>query len=294
MINPDASAKSCELATIARGHTAFGYRLGPEGILVALNRAADRWLEMGGCDAVKRSNTETYQQILHEMCALDPKGQQIVLDLTRDEAASREGLAREIGVDPARPLVGLNTGAGERWRLKKWRTEGFIELTEMILDRSDAQVALLGGELEGGRNAFIKSKFDRRVRNPVSRNIRRLIRMVDLCDVVVTGDTLALHVALGLEKRVVALFGPTSPAEIDMYNLGAKVVPDIDCVCCYNADCDRQPNCMDLVSADDVYGHLAEEMKITVSGRSVEEIAQASDVCSEGEACTVGEPIADW
>ncbi len=294
VINPDAASKSCELATISRGYTAFGYRLGPEGTVVALNRAADRWLEMGGCDAVKRGNTRTYQQILHEICALDAKGQHIVLNLTEEEAASREDLAREIGVDLARPVVGLNTGAGERWRLKKWRTEGFIELIEMILDRSDAQVVLLGGELEGGRNAFIKSKFDRKVRNPVSRNIRRLVRMVDLCGAVVTGDTLALHVALGLKKRAVALFGPTSPAEIDMYGLGTKVVPDIDCVSCYNTDCDREPNCMDLISADDVYGYLANEMNLAASGQSVEETVHASGVRSEGEECMVGEPIADW
>lgn len=294
VINPDAAIRSCELATISRGHTAFGYRLGPEGIVIALNRAADRWLEMGGCDTVKQTNTRTYQRILHEICALDPRGQHIVLNLTEDEAGAREDLAREIGIDPARPVVGLNTGAGKRWRLKKWRTEGFVELIDMIFEGSDAQVVLLGGELESGRNAFIRSKFDRRVRNPVLRNIRRLVRTVDLCDTVVTGDTLALHVALGLKKRVVALFGPTSPAEIDMYGLGAKVVPDIDCLCCYNTDCVREPNCMDLITADEVYGHLAEEMKVAASGQDLPETAQASDVRSKGDECMVGEPIADW
>jgi len=164
----------------------------------------------------------------------------------------------------------------------------------MILSRSDTQVILLGGELESGRNAFIKSRFDRRVRNPVLRNLRRLVRTVDLCDAVVTGDTLALHVALGLQRRVVALFGPTSPAEIDMYGLGTKVVPDIDCACCYNNDCSRDPNCMDLISAGDIYGYLAEEMKIAVSGRSEDGFARKCDVRSDGDACMVGEPIADW
>jgi hypothetical protein len=67
IVNPDAALHSCELATIARGQTAFGYRLGPQGVVLALNRAADRWLEMGGCDPVKRSNTSSYQQILHEI-----------------------------------------------------------------------------------------------------------------------------------------------------------------------------------------------------------------------------------
>jgi ADP-heptose:LPS heptosyltransferase len=217
-----------------------------------------------------------------------------VLNLTRDEAAARADLAREIGLDLERPVIALNTGAGGRWELKKWRTEGFLELIEMILGEPDAQVVLVGGELESGRNAFIKSKFDRRVRNPVLRNIRRLVRTVELCDAIVTGDTLALHVALGLGKRVIALFGPTSPAEIDMYGLGAKVVPDIDCVCCYNDRCGREPNCMDLVGADEVYRHLAEQMRIAASGRSAEENAEADGALSRGEECMVGEPTADW
>jgi ADP-heptose:LPS heptosyltransferase len=294
VINPDAAVRSCELAAVSKSHTAFGYRLGPEGAVLALNRAAGRWLEMGGSDVLKRSNTMTYQQMLHDICALDPTGQHIVLNLTEEESAEREALARETGVDPDRPVVGLNTGAGRRWRLKKWRTEGFIDLIEMILGKSDAQVVLLGGELESDRNAYIASRFNERVMNPRLESIRRLVRTIDLCDTVVTGDTLALHAALGLRKRVVAVFGPTSPAEIDMYGLGTKVIPDIDCVCCYRTDCDREPSCMDLITADDVYRYLVEEMKVAVAGRESNMAIQAGAARSQGDECMVGEPIADW
>jgi heptosyltransferase-2 len=79
---------------------------------------------------------------------------------------------------------------------------------------------------------------------------------------VVTGDTLALHVALGLEKRVVALFGPTSAAEIDLYGLGSKVVAPLDCVCCYNPVCDRSPSCMDSIGAERVYEQVVEQLAI--------------------------------
>jgi ADP-heptose:LPS heptosyltransferase len=294
VINPDAAPRSCELATIALGHTAFGYRLRPDGVVSGLNGAADRWLEMGGSDVLKRSNARTYQAILHEMCELDSEGQHIVLNLTADEGAARADFADEIGIDPGRPVIGLNTGAGGRWPLKKWRAEGFIELIDMILTRSAAQVILLGGDLESGRNAFIKSKFDRSVRNPRLGSIRRLLRTVDLCDAVVTGDTLALHVALGLKRRVVALFGPTSPAEIDMYDLGVKVVPAIDCVCCYKTDCANEPTCMDLIRADEVYGHVAEQLEIAASASRMKESAGTVKVQDKEQACMVGGPIADW
>lgn len=290
VINPDASPRSCEIATLPRARAGFGYRLGPEGAAIALNRAADRWLEMGGSDLLKRANTRSYQSILHEICDVDPAGQHIVLGLTPAEAAARNVLAGEIGIDPRRPVVGLNTGAGARWRHKKWRAEGFVELIEMILDGSRAQVVLLGGELENERNTLIKSAFGHRVRNPASKGIRSLVRMVDLCDTVVTGDTLALHVALGLGKRVVALFGPTSAAEIDMYGLGAKIVSPVDCVCCYLSDCDRQPGCMDLIDAATVYRHLEEQMKIAAAGGGMQNRAGESDERAREDACLVGEP----
>jgi ADP-heptose:LPS heptosyltransferase len=294
VINPDAAPRSCELATIALGQTVYGYRLHPDGVVLGLSRAADRWLEMGGSDVLKRANKRTYQAILHEMCGLDSEGQHIVLSLTPDEIAARADLACEIGIDSGRPVVGLNTGAGGRWPLKKWRVEGFVELIEMILSRSEAQVILLGGEAESDRNGFIRSKFDVRVKNPRMATIRRLIRTVDLCDAVVTGDTLALHVGLGLKKRVVALFGPTSAAEIDMYGLGAKIVPDMDCVCCYATACGREPTCMDLISAAEVYGHLKRQMGLAASPTPTDEVVGAGKTADKEQACMVGGPIADW
>ena len=67
---------------------------------------------------------------------------------------------------------------------------------------------------------------------------------------VVTGDTLAMHVALALRRRTVVLFGPTSAPEIELYGLGEKVVPDMTCLSCYKTACDFVPNCMDLISTD--------------------------------------------
>ena len=43
------------------------------------------------------------------------------------------------------------------------------------------------------------------------------------------------------------LFGPTSWAEIELYGLGEKVVPEMECLSCYKTSCDFVPNCMDLI-----------------------------------------------
>jgi ADP-heptose:LPS heptosyltransferase len=46
------------------------------------------------------------------------------------------------------------------------------------------------------------------------------------------------------------LFGPTSAPEIEIYDVGEKVTPTMDCLSCYKTSCDFVPNCMDLISTD--------------------------------------------
>jgi heptosyltransferase-2 len=80
--------------------------------------------------------------------------------------------------------------------------------------------------------------------------VRHFAAIVAACNLIVAGDTLAMHLALALRRRAVILFGPTSSAEIEMYGLGEKVVPQMDCLVCYKPTCDFVPNCMDLISTD--------------------------------------------
>ncbi len=92
--------------------------------------------------------------------------------------------------------------------------------------------------------------------------VRHFAGMVGLCDVVVTGDTLAMHLALAQARRTVALFGPTSAPEIEMYGYGEKVVPKMECLGCYKNNCDFVPNCMDLISVDMVQAAVVRQLAL--------------------------------
>ena len=76
-------------------------------------------------------------------------------------------------------------------------------------------------------------------------------------NVFLTGDTLALHVATALGKKVVAYFGPTSAAEIDAYEKQVvKVQADLDCLVCYKTRCDFNPNCMNSLTSEHMFSML--------------------------------------
>lgn len=57
--------------------------------------------------------------------------------------------------------------------------------------------------------------------------------LIHQCHLIVTGDTLALHLAIALKKLVVTFFGSTCHQEIDLYGRGQKLIADVHCVPCY-------------------------------------------------------------
>jgi heptosyltransferase-2 len=162
---------------------------------------------------------------------------------------------------PPGPVIGFNFGAGARWQLKRWPLESYLELGWRLSEEKGATILLLGGRGESedagrlvdrSRGLFIHTGSD----NPLPR----FAALVNLCDVVVTGDTLALHMALGLGRRAVALFGPTSASEIEMYGRGTKITPPVECVCCYRSRCSVTPSCMEKIPVDTVFESVAAEL----------------------------------
>jgi lipopolysaccharide heptosyltransferase III len=251
VINLDASKTSSALAAAARSNRKDGFVLDERGYVQPTNEAARRWLEAGVFDDIKRQGSATYQDRMADILGLSGREHHYVLELSADEVARGRKHLESIGLDFDRPVIGLNTGAGGRWPLKQWREEGYVDLVARIDRHEPAQFLLLGGPAEQERNDRLKRASSVRLLDPGCDNtVRHFAALLSHCDVAVTGDTLAMHLALALGKRTVVLFGPTSAAEIDLYGLGEKVVPKMECLSCYKNSCDFVPNCMDLISTD--------------------------------------------
>ena len=264
VINLDASKVSASLAAMARSPRKDGFVLSPNGHVVATNAAARQWLEAGIFDDVKRQGTSTYQDCMAAILGLEGRQHRYILEMRPDEfRRAREQLV-SLGFEPDRQAIGLNTGAGDRWPLKQWHEHGYVELIRRLHTDHNVQFVLLGGPNETERNQRLKAASGVPLVDPGCRNpIRHFAALVGHCDVVVTGDTLAMHIALALKRRAVILFGPTSAAEIETYGLGEKIVPDMTCLGCYKTSCDFVPNCMDLISVDMV--QRAVERQLTVA-----------------------------
>jgi len=251
VINLDTGKISAGLAAVARGGRKDGFVLNEKGQVTPTNEAARGWLELGLFDDLKRRNARTYQSIMAEILGLLPAKFRYVLRLSDEEHARARSHLDRLGVNLGAPIIGLNTGAGERWQLKQWRLEGFLELTTRLRQDLGAEIILLGGKAERDRHERLAANSLVPVFDTGNDNdLRHFAALIAQCNVVVSGDTLAMHIALATGRRVVVLFGPTSAAEIELYGLGEKVYPDMSCLACYKGSCDFVPNCMDLISVD--------------------------------------------
>lgn len=254
LINLDAGTDSAAIASAVRANAKFGYGLDPRGFSVSFRPAGEEWLQMGLRDDLKKANTQTYQ--FHALTAAELDGPAVSpqLILTEDERAYARSLAAKWGIRNGQSVVGLNTGAGGRWPLKRWTEEGFCNIAKNLAE-TGAAVLLLGGpeEVERNKRLIAAAKNTKGSGGFVTdtgcnNSLRQFSAIVDLCDAVVTGDTLAMHIATALGKQVVAIFGPTSSVEIDLFGRGEKITSnEMECLVCYLSKCDLDPNCMNTI-----------------------------------------------
>ena len=114
---------------------------------------------------------------------------------------------------------------------------------------------LLGGSSELERNQRIAALANSPgvIVAPHDLSLRSFSALVRRCNVLLSSDSLALHLGLAADIPVVVFFGPTSAAEIDVYGKGEKGYHAAAGRCCYLATCDIRPHCMANIHVDRMY-----------------------------------------
>jgi heptosyltransferase-2 len=247
VISLDDEAVLCLLASSMKTASLHGALVRPDGQLGYSNDTAP-WFDMGllsvhgkkRADELKVLNTQSQPEIYAAMLGIERGKPELHLPETATQFA--RAFASRHAIEAKLPLVGLNTGAGGRWTSKQLPVERTVALARRIAAHLDGRVRflVLGGESEGERNAAIlagigASAIDAGTKNPLFE----FAALVELCDVLVTSDSLALHMAIARDVRTVCFFAPTSAAEIELYGLGEKVVSTASDYCSYKPDADN-------------------------------------------------------
>lgn len=191
VINFDEDRRACAMAAAVNAPKKTGALLASGKVTYCSDSAP--WFDLSlisrlgprKADSLKYKAKKPYQHYLFKACGLSFNGEEYMLPPHPRSAF--------------RPLVAIEARTGARWPVKNW--QGCLELAA-LLKKNGMECLIL-------------------------RQRRRLcdyVSDINRCALLVSGDTLAMHIALALRKHVTAVFNCTSPWEIYGYGRLDKII----------------------------------------------------------------------
>jgi ADP-heptose:LPS heptosyltransferase len=261
-VNFDLAPEATSIAMRVNANIRKGYGRRLDGSVFAFDEAGTIWLEMSLWDDKKKANQETYQTHMQRILGAPYAPHPIIVPLLPEMQEKADAFIQQHQIENQHPIVGFNVGAGDRWEHKKWTVEGYVELGEQLYRRYNTRPIILYGPADFDRAKEVMAAMTVPFIDAELRpSVMEFVAIVNRCDLVITGDTFALHAALGLGKKVVCLVGPTSAAELELYGQGVILQGDIDCLGCYLTRCGKKPFCMNLLSVETVYQAAIDQLE---------------------------------
>lgn len=164
-----------------------------------------------------KKRRDYWQQVLIEMIGIDWRGQGYILGY---EPKSTEKYD-----------IGFNHNVGKKWQTKAMPMEKWKEL-ERIFTEQGYSVSWQEG----------------------LQNLYDYMEWINSCRLFLTQDSLGIHIALALKKKVVGLFGPTDPQEIYLHSFGRAIYARQKChlMPCYEPACTTGLNCIEYIEINEI------------------------------------------
>jgi len=189
---------------------------------------------------------------------IEPKARPLILQTSPedDEAAARllKEITGEGSSNSAKRLVMLQPGA--RYWFKAWPSERFAELACRLAKKYDCRI-LVGGD---AKERDLAESIRATARIPVVALAGRLTLLqyaavLKRCALFVGNDNGPMHMAAALGIPVVALFGPSNPAEWGPRGARTEVLyKGLDCQRCFHPTCTRgEESCMKQITVEEVF-----------------------------------------
>jgi len=254
LMNADKSDYACAFANEVKAKSKLGFLMNEDGKIIPANEGAMYSYILGNNDQLKfRENQKSGLEIIHEVFELKYEKDPYILELTEEEKTFVEEYKKKINYDPSKVYVGFNTGCSNLFPNKKMTVEQHVHLIGELVKDENLQLLLLGGREDTERNEQIINSFPKQIREkiintPTTEGIRKGICYMTLPDVVITGDSFGMHMAIGLKKYVIAWFGLSCHAEIELYERGEKLYPEnLECSPCWKKVCPYNLECIQMI-----------------------------------------------
>jgi predicted lipopolysaccharide heptosyltransferase III len=226
--------------------------------------AEQRWT--GRCYTTVVYGNATAHRIERDLAALTPlniapRDRIPRLWLSHEDESGAEELLANLAVPSDQSLVVIQPGA--RYWFKAWPSERFAELADRLTEKFGCQVLVGGSRQEIDLAQLVVKQAKSRLISIAGRSpIRTLAALFKRAALFVGNDTGAIHIATAVGTPVVALFGPSNPAEWGPRGGPAEVIyKGLDCRACFHPTCQRgEQNCMKLITVDEVMSAAARQL----------------------------------
>jgi ADP-heptose:LPS heptosyltransferase len=245
--NFDKDKEACALCSSLSARVKRGFIL-KNGKCAPINKAAEHKFITGLFDDINKSNTKSYLEEIFEIAGFKFKGEKYILENHFSDY--------QWNIPKNKKIIGLNTGCGGRWISRLWSEKNWISLAKKI-QRAGYIPLLLGGKQEHEKNLKIAKQSG--AKYPGYFPLKQFISEVNQCDLVVTGVTMAMHITIGLGKKIVLFNNIFNRNEFELYGLGKILEPEFKCDCYFSPTCKN--NCMQYIHVDKVFDTIQNLLK---------------------------------
>ena len=272
VLSLDKTARAAAVAEWVDARVKLGFGLSRFGTLYTFNKESEYAFQLGLDDDLKfRRNTRSYQEIIFEVVGLKYQRDEYVIEIDANDRCHADALLSGLGVSPDEALIGLNLGGGSAFANKMWSAPRAVQFLRALLKQVECNVLLFGAERERAAiEEILRAKLPRVFSAGTGNTIRQFQALVGRCALLVTGDSLGMHLAIAERRPAIVLFGPTCAQEIELYDRGEKVISAAPCVPCYRPTCEQSPTCMEGIEPgpvlEAVKRWLAHEKKLKLLG----------------------------
>lgn len=235
LLNLDKDREACALTNQIFAVEKKGFVLSDQNRCEPANVDANHKFITGIFDSQNKANIKSYPEEIFEICGFKFQGEKYILSNFADRNYSWN-------ISEKKPLIGLNTGCGGRWTSRLWPEQNWIELAKKLKTLGNGAL-ILGGPDEHEKNIRIAQQSGATYLGHFPLN--QFINLVDQCDLVVTAVTMAMHITIGLDKKIILFNNIFNRHEFELYGLGEIIEPAINCDCFFSPICPN--NCMEQI-----------------------------------------------
>ena len=180
------------------------------------------------------------------------KEPQINLAVSGERRAEARKILEKNGVDLSKKTVALGVGSTNS-RAKRWQTESYAKLNDLLQNELQANVLLVGAKDEIEISDEVSAKSEKK---PIiltgKTNLAEAVAILSEIDLLVANDMGLAHIAPAVGTKTIVIFGPTN--EKTTQPIGSEIIRKTpDCAPCMLRDCPIDHRCLTQISAEEVF-----------------------------------------